>query len=107
MIGAIENALYDILESEADEKYFIENSELPFLLLFKPYGIGCRKNEFAVYFGRGLGVWHLKRLSEAREIMWKIISKIIAKKDVWLLDRRNRKFKIEEIILKNNTSEIV
>jgi len=100
----LSEVLFDLLESEADDKYFLPNvegegwSKKPaFIICSGPYAkLGT--TSWTVYMGRGLGDWTFKTHKQAQLKVMEIISK--AKKPISQVKHLNflsRKEKILEV----------
>jgi len=89
------NALFDILEHEAEYKYYLpvngEFAEEPALIICHGVFAKLGKTSWTVYFGRGIADWTFGTLREAQAKVLEIISKMrkpITK--VKQVDRRGR-----------------
>ena len=72
-----ENILWDLVESEADEKYFLDtykkDAELPAILVIGPYSPFSFGSRWTVFLGRGIGHWFFRSKKGAIEQVMKII----------------------------------
>jgi len=81
MFPAMEKALFGILESEADDKYYLwieeENkfAEEPAFIICSGAFAKLGKHSFTVYMGHGLADWTFKKHAEAQSKVLECISK--------------------------------
>jgi hypothetical protein len=104
----LSDALFDILESEADDKYYLPNvegegwSKKPaFIICSGPYA-KLGKSSWTVYMGRGIADWTFKTQKQAQVKVFEVISK--AKKPICQIKHLNfhdRKEKILDLEFKN------
>ena len=108
----LSNTLFDLLESEADDKYYLPSiegegwSELPALIICSgPYAkLGV--TSWTVYMGRGLADWTFKTQKQAQAKVMEVISK--SKKPILTVKHVNfhgRKEKILNVMLFKNKEE--
>jgi hypothetical protein len=101
----LSDTLFDLLESEADDKYYLPNVEKEGWLE-KPAFIICSgmyaklgTSSWTVYMGRGLADWTFRTQKQARTKVIEVISK--AKKPILKVKHTNfheRKEKILDVI---------
>ena len=98
-MAAISNALFDILESEADYKYYLPNiddngfaAEPAFIICTGQFSKMGTKS-WTVYMGRGLMDWTVKTEKEAKAQVLQAISK--SKRPIAQVKQINRKDKIK------------
>ena len=105
----LSETLFDLLESEADGKYYLPNvegegwSEKPaFIICSGPYA-KLGKTSWTVYMGRGLADWTFKTQKQAKNKVMEVILK--AKKPILQVKHLNfhdRKEKILNVVLDNS-----
>jgi len=81
-----ENILWDLIESEADEKYYLdryeENAELAAIMVLGPYSPFSESGSWVVYFGDGIAKWKFRTHKEADAKVMEIIRS--TKSEVWV-----------------------
>ena len=93
MAEFLREAVFDILELEAKENYYIENSEKPFLIVCDGLGVPDYPSgiNFTVYLA-DLQTWHYKHWKNCRRDIEKIVKAVISKgKKIYLKKRGKEK----------------
>lgn len=86
----MQEILWEILESEADVKYFIDDSEGPAFLFFEKGG-PVTGSACALYMNRVTKIREFRSLKAAEEFLEKIMKGMSRKMTVWKVQRFGRK----------------
>lgn len=72
-----EQVLWELMEMEAKEQYYIDNATIPAIIISTGLWTDPRAKRseyYTVWFGRGLASWNFKTLKAAREKVQEILA---------------------------------
>jgi hypothetical protein len=80
-MSALQETLFDVLELEAIDKYYLYKDDIkdfaksPAFIICTGYFAKMGKSSYTVYMGRGIADWTFKRYSDAKAKVLEAISK--------------------------------
>lgn len=92
-----EKALFDIMESEALQKYYIDNSEKPAIIIVTGMWLAPnanKKDSYTLYFGEGITHYNFSNFKKAEEKATEILKTAKKPISVRVINRQNDVLKI-------------